>query len=199
MKYILLTPSELLMPLVLSPKEDTLYCIPQELATACITLTMEHPGVRAFVVGLFHTTSEQNITVEQKHFAPQTESHILLKSLVASSGKFSYQGTISIEREAISCNASQEARGLLQGSGARFTAIPSLEILPKEVLCTHKASSAPINADSLFILQTKGFSEEEAKSILENAFLSSALDTLRTWNIPEEICLLAEEQIAKNH
>lgn len=195
MKHIFLTPTDCIEPLTLEPTGDTLYILPPEIAQTTITLTLTTPGVRAFVVGLFQTKSEQNITIHQNHVAPQTKSHILLKSLVHPTGQFRYQGNIHIQKSADGSNASQEVRGLTQGDGASFKAIPSLEICPKNVTCTHKASSSPVNKDSLYILETKGFTEAEAKTVLETAFLKGAFDTLTNWGIPKEILLHCEENL----
>lgn len=185
MKHFFLSSSDLKLSLTLEPKEDTLYILPS-VPEVRLELQLSFPGVRAFVLGLFHTESEQELHITQNHTAPHTESHILVKSLVASSGYFHYQGNIAIAKEADGSIASQEARGLTQGAGARFKAVPSLEILPKNVSCTHKASSSPVNKDSLFILQTKGFSEIESQNILENAFLQSAFEVASGWGVSPE-------------
>ncbi len=195
---IFLSPAETQNPLILEPQEDTVYFLPSAVETTIITLNLTTPGVRAFLVGLFHTNKKADLTLNQNHLAPNTESHILLKTLVAPEGNFSYQGNIRIERKADNSIASQEARGLLQGAGARFKAVPGLEILPKNVVCTHKASSSPVNKDSLFTLQTKGLSASDAKVLLETAFLRTAFDTLENWNIPEKSALQYEEQIFGN-
>jgi Fe-S cluster assembly protein SufD len=198
MKHIFLTPTDCHTPLMLVPKEDTLYILPAKIASADITLTLSSPGVHAFLLGLFHTDDMQDITVNQNHAAPQTASHVLLKSLVAPTGHFRYQGNVHILKAADGSNASQEVRGLLRGEGASFKAIPSLEILPKDVACTHKASSSPVNKDSLYILETKGFAEAEAKTLLETAFLKGAFDILTSWGMPKEILMTCEEKLFPN-
>ncbi len=185
MKHFFLSQADLELPLTLEPKEDTLYVLPS-VPEARLELHLSSPGVRAFVLGLFHTEGEQDLNITQNHTAPHTESHVLVKSLVAPIGYFRYQGNITIAKQSDGCIASQEARGLTQGPGSRFKAVPILEILPKNVSCTHKASSAPVNKDSLFILQTKGFSETEAKNLLESAFLQSAFEVASGWGVSPE-------------
>lgn len=186
MKHILLNPNQLEGLSALEPREDTLYILPKELTEAHLTLTLAHPGVRAFLVGLFPTKGEQKIHINQHHLAANTESHVLLKSLVDTESHFHYHGNIHIDKNAPQSTASQEARGLLAGEGARFQAFPSLEIIPQESICHHRASSGPVNPHSLFVLQTKGFSENEARALLEAAFLHAATDTLHSWHLPEE-------------
>lgn len=170
--------------LILEPTEDTLYLLTS--GSFDINLTLKKPAVRAYILGLFFTEQNVTLTINQHHLAPATESHVLLKSLVAPSGNFFYQGNLLIEKSATGSNASQEARGLLLGSGARFKAIPALEIKPENVTCKHKASSTPINQESLYTLQTKGFSDADAQTLLQRAFLNGAKDTLLEWNFDTE-------------
>lgn len=195
MKHVFLSSHDVATPLLLEPAEDSLYVLSANAPVISVTLNLTSPGVRAFIVGLFHTTTKQEVNINQTHLVPNTESHVLLKSVVASGGEFCYQGNISLTKDASESIASQEARGLLLGEEARFKAVPSLEILPKSVSCTHKASSAPINPDSLFILTTRGLSESEARKVLETAFLKTALDTLRNLKVPEVIILQIEDTL----
>lgn len=194
MQNIFLSPTNVASDILLEPKENTLYVLPKETSTS-ITLNLSTPGVSAFIVGLFQSAEDQTITIKQNHFVPHTKSHVLLKSLIAPGKIFSYQGNIYIAKEASESTASQEARGLLLGEEARFKAMPSLEILPKSVTCNHKASSAPVNPDSLFTLNTRGFSEGEAKKLLESAFLKTALDTLHIWGVRKETILEIENNL----
>ena len=195
MESIFLHPEQLAEPLTLKPAANTLYVLPPNISDVSVTLTLLYPGVRAFLIGLFQTEGEQKITINQHHVATHTESHILLKSLVAPQSHFHYRGNIHIDKAALHSNASQEARGLLTGAEARFQAFPSLEIIPKESRCRHQASSGPISQESLFVLQTKGFTENEARSLLETAFLRAALDTLSNWNLPKETIETALQKI----
>lgn len=185
MQITFLSPDHLQKPLTLEPKEDTLYFLSEGSEENTISLNLTTPGVRAFLVGLFRTESKQDFFIHQNHSAPRTVSHVLLKTALHAEGKFFYQGTLHIEKEATGTIASQEARGLLLGDQTQFKVIPSLEILPKDVKCTHKASAAPISRHSLFTLETRGLSEEESRALLEDAFLSSAFDVLADLGVSE--------------
>lgn len=186
MNTIFLSAPDLKKPLTLEPKEDTLYFVSKSAQENTISLDLSTPGVQAFLVGLFRTDTEQNFTIHQTHSAPYTVSHVLLKTVLQKGGTFSYQGNLHIKKEAVGTVASQEARGLLLGPGAQFKAIPSLEILPKEVRCTHKASAAPLNQDYLFALATKGLKGTEAETLLEQAFLQSAFETLSSLGVDKK-------------
>lgn len=195
MKNIFLSPTD--TELLLEPKEDTLYILPN-IPSISLTLDLRTPMVSAVVVGLSHAKEDQLITIKQNHLAPHTQSHVLLKSLVAPEKNFSYQGNVYIAKEASESSASQEVRGLLLGEEARFKAVPSLEILPKNVTCRHKASSAPASKDSLFTLQTRGLHEAEAKELLQTGFLKTGFDTLRTLGVPEKNILQLEKNFSYN-
>jgi Fe-S cluster assembly protein SufD len=194
MNIIFLSATDLKKNPALEPQKDTLYFLTEGTGENALSLNLSTPGIRAFLVGLFRTNNETNFVIHQNHSAPHTVSHVLLKSTLEQNAKFSYQGNLHIEKDAVGTVASQEARGLLLGDGAQFKAIPSLEILPKDVSCTHKASAAPVNENSLFALETRGLSKEEAQKLLENAFLNSAFETLSAWGLTEKEISRIQEQ-----
>lgn len=185
--YIKKTPSA--EPLILEPVTDTIFVLSnteKKGGRELITLRLQKAGVRAFIFGTFETESKKHLSITQEHHAPNTESHVLLKTVVKNGGDFFYEGTLHIATGAKGANASQEARGLLLSEKSKFKAIPALEILPSDVMCHHKASVAPLNADALFTLQTKGLAPHEARKVLEEAFLKSAFDILERWGLTEK-------------
>lgn len=183
--------------LTLEPTQDTLFVLPSSSSETRVDLRMQNPGVQAFILGLFETKESESFIINQDHQAPETESHVLLKTIVMPNGNFSYQGNLHIQALATGVVASQEARGLLLGEESRFKVVPALEILPSDVICKHKASAAPVNKDSLYTLQTKGFSEDESRKILERAFLKGALDVLSDWGLSEEEVTQVQNHFSK--
>jgi hypothetical protein len=172
------------IPLTLTPTEDSVYVLLP--GSHHITLSLTTPGVRAVVVGLARTKEEVTLTITQEHLAPNTESHVLVKSIVEGHGNVSYSGKLHIAQTAAGSNASQEARGLLLSPDARFSAVPALEIFPKDVTCRHAVSAAPLSQDSLFTLATRGIAPVGASELLEGAFLASAAEALLALGIPNE-------------
>jgi Fe-S cluster assembly protein SufD len=160
------------------------------------TFSLEKEGAEVFVLGLFNTDKNNQVHIDQKHLAPHTHSHVVLRSLLQGKAHFSYQGKISIAKEAVGSNASQEARGLLLSPEARFQAVPALEILPNDVMCRHQATASPLSKDSLYFLALRGLNKSEASSLLQNAFLVSATDSLADAGLSAGMVLAFQEELA---
>ncbi|MGC8831786.1 MAG: SufB/SufD family protein, partial [Thermoproteota archaeon] len=73
---------------------------------------------------------------------------------------------------AIGVKGHVDCRGLLLSNEARIDAIPELEARVQDVQLTHEAAIGRIAEDELLYLMARGFTEEEAKSIIVRGFLS---------------------------
>jgi len=71
-----------------------------------------------------------------------------------------------------------ECRGLLLSNGSRIDAIPELEASVQDVQLTHEAAIGRIAEEELLYLVARGFTEEEARSIIVRGFLSVELTGL---------------------
>lgn len=171
--------------LVLEPREDTLYYL-DGAGDRKIALHMKEPGVRAIILSFPKNTPSATLDIIQNHVASHTESHVLIRALLGGEANFAYRGQLKVEKQAIATVADQEARALLLSPSARFQAVPSLEIRPSEVRCSHKASSAPVDENALFFLASRGIEEKEAVKILEAGFVQQAFETLSSWGASKQ-------------
>lgn len=71
-----------------------------------------------------------------------------------------------------------ECRGLLLSNESRIDAIPELEARVQDVQLTHEAAIGRIAEEELLYLVARGFTEEEARSIIVRGFLSVELTGL---------------------
>ena len=71
-----------------------------------------------------------------------------------------------------------ECRGLLLSNTSRIEAIPELEARVQDVQLTHEAAIGRIAEEELLYLMARGFTEEEAKSIIVRGFLQVELSGL---------------------
>ena len=71
-----------------------------------------------------------------------------------------------------------ECRGLLLSNKSRIDAIPELEARVQDVQLTHEAAIGRIAEEELLYLVARGFTEEEARSIIVRGFLSVELTGL---------------------
>jgi len=71
-----------------------------------------------------------------------------------------------------------ECRGLILSDGSYIDAIPELEARAYDVQLTHEAAVGKIAEEEILYLMAKGFTEDEAKSIVVRGFLQPKLPML---------------------
>ena len=150
-----------------------------------VTFELTGKGAEAHIFVL-HLTHKQilDITIHQKHVAPHATSHVKARSVIKNESEASYAGRIFIDQQAIGSIATQESRALLLSQDAKHRAIPSLEILPRDVLCHHKATAAPLNQESLFYLESRGLNKEESTRILVEGFVMNIFEEMSDLGVP---------------
>ncbi|MFA9262348.1 MAG: SufD family Fe-S cluster assembly protein [Undibacterium sp.] len=154
-----------------------------------ITIELAGPGATAHVFALYsgRENMKQSLTLTQKHLAPDTISSALVKAALDGQASFNYTGAISIMPLAHRSDASQESRALLLSSNARAEARPALEILAHDVKCHHAATTAPINAESLFFARSRGLSAEQAQELFVAGFFSEAIERMKHFGVSTDL------------
>lgn len=155
------------------------------------TVKLSHPEAKAVVIILQHGAGAvtTDLTLTQKHLAPNSVSHIFVRALLTDQSAYHHRGMIHIENNAPGSVATLETRGLLLSPDARFQAIPSLEILPNDVTCHHKATAGPLDGAQKHYLETRGLTPKESEQLLTIGFMNGALDFLKLHCSDEKILL----------
>ncbi len=109
------------------------------------------------------------------HRGERTRSRIEYKAALLGRSTSAYTGLIRVAESAELSEAFQENRNLLLSDRCQADSIPELEIETNEVQCTHAATAAPIDADQLFYLRSRGIPEAEAVGIIVEGFFEAAL------------------------
>lgn len=126
--------------------------------------------------GIFCTKSRQKVVVssQQRHSCIGAHSEILLKGFAAAESCVSYKGIITIEQNAINTIARQKHETLLLSDQACVESVPILEVLNKEVQCSHASAIGMLDPVILLYLQSRGLSKQKAVQM----FLLSYVDLL---------------------
>jgi Fe-S cluster assembly protein SufD len=145
-------------------------------------------GAEAHIFALFtgKGADKAGLAITQRHLAPKTISHALIKSALSDQASFVYDGLIRIEQGAVSSDASQECRTLLLSPDATSSTKPALEILVDDVSCRHAATTSSIDAEQLFFAQSRGLSKAQATELLVHGFFKDILDRMITLNADKE-------------
>ena len=104
------------------------------------------------------------------HAVPRGNSVQLHKCIADGSARAVFSGKIIVHKGALGTDSAQSSRNLLLSDKARIDTQPQLEIFNDDVKCKHGATVGQIDADAIFFLRSRGFTEERARNLLTHAF-----------------------------
>ena len=116
------------------------------------------------------TTKETKIKVNVYHEADNTESDVYVKVL-AKGGRSYFDGVINAPKHLNGITAKEVHKALIVSEEAEVYAKPDLKVYTEHANAMHGSAIGAFDEKALFYLQTRGFSEKEAKKTLADAFL----------------------------
>ena len=115
-------------------------------------------------------------TVE--HAVPNGITEENVRCIVGGRAKAVFNGRIHIHRDAQKTLAELNNRNLLVSKTAEINTKPELEIYADDVRCAHGATSAEVDKQALYYLQTRGISRTKANVILNFGFINELIDLM---------------------
>ena len=116
------------------------------------------------------------------HAKPNSNSNEFYKGILDDSSSAVFNGKIYVRQDAQKTNAFQTNRNVLLSDNAKINTKPQLEIFADDVKCSHGATSGALDESSMFYLQSRGISRDDAKSMLIMAFANDLIDK---FDLPE--------------
>lgn len=105
--------------------------------------------------------------------SPQTNGEIVSKVVGSGSSEVVVRSRIIGFTDGVKGHT--ECNGILVSKNATISAIPELVAKAKDVELTHEAAIGRISEEEVFYLQARGFTEEEAISMIVRGFLESGV------------------------
>lgn len=142
-------------------------------------ITMKYPSVylkgqhaKANILSVAFANNNQNQDAGAKalHFAPNTSSTIISKSISKGSGKTTFRGLVQIMKGAKGSKAHMRCDALMLDKESRSETIPTLKINEEDVQVGHEATVGKVGEDQLFYLMSRGLTEQEAVSLIVSGF-----------------------------
>ena len=112
------------------------------------------------------------------HAAAGSNSRELYKGVIGERARGVFQGKILVRKDAQKTDGHQLNRALLLSREAEIDSKPELEIYADDVKCSHGASAGELDEDALFYLRSRGIDEATARSLLVEAFIGEAIDSV---------------------
>jgi len=117
-------------------------------------------------------------TLVVNHAGLHCTSRELFKSVIDDDATGVFQGKIIVEPQAQKTDGRMMSAALLLSEGGTMNNKPELEIFADDVQCGHGATSGALDEDLLFYIMARGISRAEAESLLVQAFLGEAIETV---------------------
>src|SRR6266481_5523304 len=133
------------------------------------------------------------------HASPGCTSHELYKGVLDDRSRGVFDGRIIVRQDAQKSDAHQTNKNLLVSEEALVDTTPRLQILADDVKCTHGATIGQIDEDAMFYLRTRAISEEAARNLLIQAFVSEVLRGMRIEPIRAGLECLLFTRLRKGH
>lgn len=130
------------------------------------------------------------------HDVGECNTDELFKYVVDDSALGAFAGMIYVAEGASKTEAFQANRNLVGSSSARMYSKPQLEIYNDDVKCSHGTAIGQLDEKQLFYMMTRGISEEEARLILKQAFMSDVIDGISLAPLRDRLRIMVERRFA---
>lgn len=162
---------------------------------------LQAPG--AFSEMLALTVADRKQEFDQRtlqiHQAPNTKSDLLYKNALRDQAKTIFSGLIIVDPDAQKTDAYQSNRNLMLSEEAEANSLPGLEIQANDVRCTHGATSARIDPEQEFYLQSRGIAKDMADELLTFGFFEEVLGRLESEPLHDALRALIQTRFTKQH
>jgi Fe-S cluster assembly protein SufB len=120
----------------------------------------------------------QDAGTKMMHFAPNTTSKVMSKSISKGGGRASFRGMLKVYKGATGAKSSVVCDALLLDPKSRSDTYPTIEIDEQDVTIGHEASVSKVGEEQLFYLMSRGLSEEEATTMVVSGFIEPLVKEL---------------------
>ncbi len=130
------------------------------------------------------------------HDVPDCKTDELFKYVVEGESVGAFAGLIYVAEGASGTEAYQSNRNLLGSEEARMHSKPQLEIYNDDVKCSHGTAIGQLDEKQLFYMMTRGISEQSARFLLKQAFMSDVIDGIALQPLRDRLKLMVERRFA---
>jgi Fe-S cluster assembly protein SufD len=123
---------------------------------------------------------------------PHCDSNILYKYVLNDKSVGAFAGRVLVRKDAQKTTSQQTNQNLCTTKEARMYTQPMLEIYADDVKCNHGSTVGQLNDAALFYMQQRGVSVEEAKLLLEFAFINEVIDKMELEPLRDRLHHLVE-------
>ena len=161
-----------------------------------LDLTFSGPGAECGCYGCVIADKEQHIDNNTliSHKAPHCTSNELYKYVLDDKAVGAFAGRVLVEHGAQKTASQMTNQNLTATKEARMYTQPMLEIYADDVKCAHGSTVGQLNDAALFYMRQRGISLDEAKLLLQNAFINEVIDHMQLTPLRDRLHHLVEKR-----
>ncbi len=138
-------------------------------------------------VALAGTGQNHDMLTHVSHLVPNSNSDQIFRTVADSRSKTSFQGKVTVVKDAQETLADQSFKALVFDKTAEANSKPELEILADDVKCSHGATVGQLDEKAIFYLTSRGIDPVTARKMLVEAFTADALVNIADEELKETL------------
>ena len=161
-----------------------------------LDLTFSGEGAECQCYGCVIADKQQHVDNNTliTHKVPHCTSNELYKYVLDDKAVGAFAGRVLVEHGAQKTISQMTNQNLTATKEARMYTQPMLEIYADDVKCAHGSTVGQLNDAALFYMRQRGISLDEAKMLLQNAFINEVIDHMQLEPLRDRLHYLVEKR-----
>jgi Fe-S cluster assembly protein SufD len=161
-----------------------------------LDLTLAGEGAECQCYGCVIADKQQHVDNNTliTHQVPHCTSNELYKYVLDDQSTGAFAGRVLVEHGAQKTSSQMTNQNLTATREARMFTQPMLEIYADDVKCAHGSTVGQLNDAALFYMRQRGISLQEAKLLLQNAFINEVIDHMQLAPLRDRLHYLVEKR-----
>ncbi|MCR4582647.1 MAG: Fe-S cluster assembly protein SufD [Prevotella sp.] len=161
-----------------------------------LDLTFSGEGAECHCYGCVISDKQQHVDNNTliTHRVPHCTSNELYKYVLDDKSTGAFAGRVLVEHGAQKTISQMTNQNLTATKEARMYTQPMLEIYADDVKCAHGSTVGQLNDAALFYMRQRGISLQEAKVLLQNAFICEVIDKMELEPLRDRLHYLVEKR-----
>lgn len=161
-----------------------------------LDLTFSGEGAECNCYGCVIADKQQHVDNNTliTHKVPHCTSNELYKYVLDDKATGAFAGRVLVEHGAQKTVSQMTNQNLTATREARMFTQPMLEIYADDVKCSHGSTVGQLNDAALFYMRQRGISLQEAKILLQNAFINEVIGKMQLEPLRDRLHYLVEKR-----
>jgi len=161
-----------------------------------LDLTFSGEGAECACYGCVIADKQQHVDNNTLivHKVPHCTSNELYKYVLDDKATGAFAGKVLVEHGAQKTSSQMTNQNLTATKEARMYTQPMLEIYADDVKCAHGSTVGQLNDAALFYMRQRGISLDEARLLLQNAFINEVIDHMQLEPLRDRLHYLVEKR-----